>query len=127
MPASLKVLVADDNPVNLRAATRILKNLGHTGALVTDGFKALSALEQQSFDVVLMDVSMPGMGGVEALMEIRRREKTTGGRVPVIMVTGYDSHSEIAGYVARGADGCLGKPLDAEPLKAELDRVLGTR
>ena len=127
MPAPLKVLVADDNPVNLRAATRILKSMGHTGALVTDGFKALSALEHQAFDVVLMDVSMPGMGGVEALMEIRRREKTTGGRVPVIMVTGYDSHSEIEGYLQRGADGCLGKPLDAEPLKAELARILARR
>lgn len=127
MPASLKVLVADDNPVNLRAATRILKTLGHSGALVTDGFKALSALEHQTFDVVLMDVSMPGMGGVEALMELRRREKNTGGRVPVIMVTGYDSHSEISGYMERGADGCLSKPLDAEPLKALLTRLFGQR
>jgi CheY-like chemotaxis protein len=127
MPESLKVLVADDNPVNLRAATRILKNLGHSGALVTDGFKALNALEHQTFDVVLLDVSMPGMGGVEALMEIRRREKTTGGRVPVIMVTGYDSHPEQAGYFERGADGCLGKPLEGEALRAELARVLGRR
>ncbi len=82
---ALRVLVADDMPLNLRAAAALLKALGHGGALVTDGQKALDALVQQAFDLVLLDVSMPGLSGLDVLREIRAGKARGGASLPVIM------------------------------------------
>lgn len=120
----LRVLVADDNPLNLRLATRILREMGHSGVLVGDGHKALEALRTQTFDLVLMDVTMPGMDGVEALKELRVRE-AGGRRTPVIMVTAYDLPEDRRRLLEAGADGYVAKPLDGERLLAEMRRVLG--
>lgn len=121
----LRVLVADDNPLNLRLATRILRDMGHSGVLVGDGHKALEALRAQTFDLVLMDVTMPGMDGVGALRELRAREAASAQRrTPVIMVTAYDLPEDRRRLLDAGADGYVAKPLDAERLAAEIRRVL---
>lgn len=120
----LKVLVADDNPVNLRLATRILKDMGHSGALVTDGLKALKALEAQRFDVLLLDVSMPEMDGREVLRTLRAMEQQGRPRTTIIMVTAHDLPSDRLNLLAEGADGFVAKPLQAATLAAELARVL---
>ncbi|WP_334135647.1 response regulator [Tepidimonas sp.] len=122
----LRVLVADDNALNLRLATRILREMGHSGVLVTDGHKALQALQAQTFDVALFDVTMPDMGGLEALAELRAWERAGRPRTPVIMVTAYDLPEDRRRMLEAGADGYVAKPLDAERLAAELARVLGT-
>ncbi len=123
---SLRILVADDNPVNLRVATRVLRDMGHSGVLVTDGEKALKALEAQAFDVALMDVTMPHLDGVSTVAEIRKREKQGARRTPVIMVTAFDMPSDRARFLAAGADGYLAKPLERDALEVELKRVLRT-
>lgn len=120
----LRVLVADDNPVNLRVATRVLRDMGHSGVLVTDGEKALKALEAQAFDVVLMDVTMPVLDGLSALAEWRKREQSARRKTPVIMVTAFDLPSDRARMLAAGADGYVAKPLERTALEAELQRVL---
>jgi len=120
----LRVLVADDNPVNLRVATRVLRDMGHSGVLVTDGEKALKALEAQAFDVALMDVTMPQLDGVSTVAEIRKREKQGARRTPVIMVTAFDMPSDRARFLAAGADGYVAKPLERNALEAELKKVL---
>lgn len=120
----LRVLVADDNPLNLRLATRILREMGHSGVLVADGRKALEALRAQTFDVALFDVTMPEMGGLEALAELRGWERAGRPRTPVIMVTAYDLPEDRRRMLDAGADGYVAKPLDAERLAAELERVL---
>lgn len=124
VPRALRVLVADDNPVNLRVATRVLRDMGHSGVLVTDGEKALKALEAQAFDVALMDVTMPLLDGVSTVAEMRKREKQGARRTPVIMVTAFDMPSDRARFLAAGADGYLAKPLERVALEAELQRVL---
>ncbi|TSE19391.1 Signal transduction histidine-protein kinase BarA [Tepidimonas alkaliphilus] len=122
----LRVLVADDNPLNLRLATRILREMGHSGMLVSDGHKVLEALQAQTFDLVLMDVTMPGMDGVEALRAWRAREAALGARrTPVIMVTAYDLPEDRRRLLEAGADGYVAKPLEPERLAAEIQRVLG--
>lgn len=121
---SLRILVADDNPVNLRVATRVLRDMGHSGVLVTDGEKALKALDAQSFDVCLFDVTMPVLDGMSAVAELRRREKAGKRKTPVIMVTAFDLPSDRARILANGADGYVPKPLERDALQAELDRVL---
>jgi CheY-like chemotaxis protein len=124
---ALRVLVADDMPLNLRAAASILKALGHGGVLVTDGQKALDAVARQAFDVLLLDVSMPVMGGLEVLGEIRAGERHGRAHVPVIIVSGHDLPEDREHYLKAGADGFLAKPLDRDQLAAELRRVLQGR
>ncbi len=120
----LHILVADDNPINLRLATRILREMGHTGALVTDGIKALKALDAQRFDVVLLDVTMPEMDGVEVLGKLRDLERQGRQKTTVIMVTAHDLPSDRKNLLAAGADGFVPKPLEAAALASELTRVL---
>ena len=120
----LRVLVADDNPVNLRVATRVLRDMGHSGVLVTDGEKALKALDAQKFDVCLFDVTMPILDGLSAVAELRKREQAGKPKTPVIMVTAFDLASDRARILANGADGYVAKPLERDALQAELDRLL---
>ncbi len=122
---ALRVLVADDNPVNLRVATRVLRDMGHSGVLVTDGEKALKAMDAHTFDVALMDVTMPVLDGLSAVAAIRKREQSGQRKTPIIMVTAFDLPSDRARMLAAGADGYLAKPLERQALETELNRVLG--
>jgi CheY-like chemotaxis protein len=122
----LKVLVAEDNVINQRIAVGLLTELGHTGVVVGDGDKALRCLAKLRFDVVLMDVMMPVMDGMEALAQIRSKETTEGGHLPVIMATAHAESGDAARYRRAGADGYIAKPIDIDKLRAELRRVLAS-
>jgi CheY-like chemotaxis protein len=123
----LKVLVAEDNIINQRLVVGMLTQLGHTGMVVNDGAKALKCLSKMKVDVVLMDVMMPNMDGVEALAAIRELEASQGGHVPIIMATSHDEPGDAARYKRAGADGYLSKPLEIERLQSEISRVLARR
>ena len=84
---SLRVLVAEDNAVNQKLASSILHRAGHMAVMTRNGRDALAAMEHEQFDVVLMDVQMPVMGGFEATRLIRKLEAGTGRRTPIIAVT----------------------------------------
>lgn len=130
VPAStrtLKVLVAEDNIINQRLVVAMLHSLGHTGVVVGDGEKALKCLSKLKFDVVLMDVMMPNMDGIEALQAIRAREQETGGHLPVIMATAHTEPGDAARFKRAGADGYLSKPIEIDQLSAELLRLSGHR
>jgi CheY-like chemotaxis protein len=122
---ALKVLIAEDNIINQRLAVGMLHELGHTGVVVGDGEKALKCLAKLKFDVVLMDVMMPVMDGIQALTAIRAQEQTQGGHLPVIMATAHNEPGDAARFKRAGADGFVGKPMDLDQLKAELTRVIG--
>lgn len=122
--APLHILVADDVPVNLRVAAVLLKGMGHRGVLVTDGQQALRALEQQHFDLVLMDASMPVLDGVGALQEIRAAEQRGRPHIPVIIVSGHVMPEDRERFFNAGADGFIAKPIQRETLQRELQRVL---
>ncbi|OGB32003.1 MAG: hypothetical protein A3F78_05850 [Burkholderiales bacterium RIFCSPLOWO2_12_FULL_61_40] len=121
---ALKVLVAEDNTINQRLVIAMLTTLGHTGVVVGDGEKALKCLSKLTFDVVLMDVMMPNMDGLQALAAIRAQEQVRGGHVPIIMVTAHTEPGDKARFTQAGADGYAAKPLQIGHLCAELDRVL---
>lgn len=123
----LKVLVAEDNIINQRLVVALLQQLGHTGMVVNDGEKALKCLAKIKVDLVLMDVMMPNMDGLQALAAIREQEAQTGAHLPIIMATAHDEPGEAARYKRVGADGYLAKPLDVDRLKSEIDRVLALR
>lgn len=115
----LHVLVVDDDPLNLRIAARLLRELGHHGALVNDGAKALKLADTQAFDVVLLDVNMPGMNGQDTLVALRSLVPQ-GRRLPVLMVSGHADPGTQAHFLAHGADGFLTKPLESGTLAVAL-------
>lgn len=115
-----RVLVVDDDPLQLRAAARLLRSLGHSGALAHRGAVALDLLKQQTFDLLLLDLRMPDMDGVELL----RRLRPLWPRLPVVLVSGDDLRADWAFYEQAGADAHLIKPLDVSALAALLERRL---
>ncbi len=124
---ALKVLVAEDNIINQRLLVGLLTQLGHTGMVVSDGEKALKCLAKMRVDLVLMDVMMPNMDGLQALGAIRSKEAAEGGHLPVIMATAHDEPGDAGRFKRAGADGYLTKPLDLQRLQAEISRVLRPR
>ncbi len=123
-PQGLRVLVAEDNAVNQLLVSRLLERRGHSVTLVGDGRAALEALDRQSFDVVLMDIEMPGMDGFEATAAIRRREARTGGHIPIIAMTAYAMKGDRERCLEAGADGYVSKPIQAAELVAAVEAAL---
>ncbi len=120
----LHVLLAEDHPTNPKLATLMLNKMGHTVVLAEDGGAALRALAEQRFDLVLLDVMMPGMDGLSALTELRRLEANSGTRTPVLMVTAHAMTGDRERFLAAGADGYVSKPISAAALAAEVVRVV---
>jgi PAS domain S-box-containing protein len=115
-PFYCRVLLAEDNVVNQRLALRLLENQGYFVTVVADGRAALEALGQATYDVVLMDVQMPNMDGLEATRLIRTMEQGTGRHVPVIAITAHAMQSDRDRCLAAGMDAYLSKPVDAQTL-----------
>jgi CheY-like chemotaxis protein len=112
----LNILLAEDNLVNQKVATRLLEKRGHRVTLAATGEEALAALAQQSFDLVLMDVHMPGTDGIQATLRIREREKLTGLHQTVIAMTALAMKGDRDRCIASGMDGYLSKPIDLQQL-----------
>ena len=118
--ASLQVLLAEDNLVNQRLATRLIEKRGHCVVVVGNGREALAALEKGRYDLVLMDVQMPEMDGIETTLSLREREKHTGNHQPVVAMTAHAMKGDRERCVAAGMDGYLAKPINPQ----ELDELL---
>src|SRR5262249_19358679 len=114
----------EDNPVNQRLALRLLEKQGHTVVVVGDGQEAVAAVAQQRFDVVLMDVQMPLVDGLEATATIRAQEQATGTRLPILALTAHGMKGDAERCLAAGMDGYLAKPITADALAAALQGVL---
>ena len=112
----LSILLAEDHAVNQKMAVRMLEALGHTATVVGDGREAVAAWEVGTFDLVLMDVQMPEMDGLEAVAAIRERERRRGGHVPVIALTAHAMKGDRQRCLAAGMDGYLSKPLKCQDL-----------
>jgi PAS domain S-box-containing protein len=108
----LRILVAEDNPVNQQLALHLLERRGHSAIVAENGREALAAIEKNIFDLVLMDVQMPEMGGLEATRAIREKEKSTGKHLPVVAMTAHAMQGDRERCLEAGMDGYLAKPLD---------------
>ena len=124
---AMKVLLAEDNAVNRTLARRLLEKHGHTVVLVENGREALEALEREAVDLVLMDIQMPEMDGLEATAAIREREKTTGGHMPIIALTAHAMKGDREKCLAAGADEYLTKPIRTAELFEAVDRLQNTK
>jgi two-component system sensor histidine kinase/response regulator len=120
----LRILLAEDNVVNQRLAMRMLEKQGHTVVVAGDGVAALAALERGRFDVVLMDVQMPFMDGVEATAAIRKGEGATGQHIPIIAMTAHAMSGDRQRFLASGMDGYVSKPVHSQELLAAIENVL---
>jgi two-component system sensor histidine kinase/response regulator len=120
--ARARVLLAEDNIVNQRVAVGLLTRRGHHVSVAGNGLDALAALERESFDVVLMDVQMPVLGGLEATAEIRARERRTGGHAYIVAMTAHAMSGDRERFLAAGMDGYLSKPIDPEMLFAVVEQ-----
>lgn len=117
----LRILVAEDNPVNQIILVRFLEQYGHTVAVVGDGEQAVAALENEAYDVVLMDIQMPNLDGFGATTKIRQREQTSGRHTPIIAVTANVVAGEKEQCLGMGMDGYVVKPVNVP----ELLRTIG--
>ncbi len=124
----LKVLLAEDNRVNQVVARMLLLRRGHSVTVVGDGREALAALELERFDVVLMDVQMPGMNGFEATARVRERERERGAteRLPIIAMTAYAMKGDEERCLAAGMDGYIAKPVQSNDLIGAVERIART-
>jgi signal transduction histidine kinase/HPt (histidine-containing phosphotransfer) domain-containing protein len=116
----LHILLAEDNPVNQRLAIRLLEKQGHTVVVVGDGQAAVTAVAQQRFDVVLMDVQMPLLDGLAATAAIRAQEQPTDPHLPIVAMTAHAMKGDAERCLAAGMDGYLAKPVKADTLAAAL-------
>jgi PAS domain S-box-containing protein len=120
----LRILLAEDNPFNRKLAVGLLEKQGHTVAVASNGHEVLGLLQDQTFDLVLMDVQMPDMDGLEATLAIRRREQASGGHIPIIAMTAYAMKGDRERCLAVGMDGYVAKPIRPQELIDAIDGVL---
>ena len=113
----MKVLVAEDGLTNQQVAMGLLKAAGHHPVLAGDGEEAVRRWAQESFDLILMDMHMPNMDGLEATAEIRRREADSGAHVPIIALTAAAMPEDAQACREAGMDDYLAKPIHPEPLQ----------
>jgi len=109
---SLNILIAEDNPVTQRLLADTLRHHGHRVSLAENGSEVIDVWERESYDLILMDVQMPGMNGLDTTIEIRRREKNRGGHVPIIAVTANALMEDRELCLAAGMDEFLTKPFN---------------
>jgi CheY-like chemotaxis protein len=119
----LHILLVEDTAINQKLATRILERRGHKVTLAKSGIETLAATEIQIFDLVLMDVQMPGMDGFEATANIRAREAVLGRRTPIVALTAHAMKGDRQRCLDAGMDGYVGKPINIAELLEEITRV----
>jgi signal transduction histidine kinase/DNA-binding response OmpR family regulator len=123
----LRVLLAEDNAINQKLAVRLLEKQGHLVKVANDGQEALAALEDGKFDVVLMDVQMPNMSGLEAVAAIRVLERGTGRHVPIVAMTAHAMKGDQERCLEAGMDGYISKPIQPDHMMDVIAQVTSSR
>jgi len=123
-PRGLRILLAEDNHVNQILAVRLLEKRGHHVVVAGDGREALEKLKTADFDLVLMDVQMPVMGGFEATAAVREMEKGTGKHIPIVALTAHAVKGDRERCLAAGMDGYVGKPIHPEELFQQIEALI---
>jgi len=119
-----KILLAEDNLVNQKVAMHFLGKLGHEVFLVENGLQAVAAMEKEEYDLVLMDVQMPEMGGFEATARIRQMEQKLGKHTPIIAMTAHALHGDREKCIDAGMDDYVSKPIQLKQLQLTLDKYI---
>ncbi|MDO8586856.1 MAG: response regulator [Armatimonadota bacterium] len=120
----LRILVAEDSPVNQKLARAVLEKRGHEVVLAQNGSEAVNAWSVQQFDAILMDVQMPELDGLEATAAIRKKEEETGGHVPIIAMTAHVMKGDKERCLKSGMDGYVSKPIQPKVLCETVESAL---
>ena len=120
----LRILLVEDNVINQKVASLMLKKKGHVVVTVNNGREAIETLADQDFDAVLMDVQMPEMDGLQATAAIRAAEEGTDRHLPILAVTAHAMHGDREHCLGAGMDGYLSKPIQSAQLLQALADVL---
>jgi len=121
----LQILLVEDNPINQKVATRLLEKAGHSVTLAVNGREALSCVGVRPFDLVLMDVQMPEMDGLEATVAIRMQERGTDRHIPIVALTAHALIGDREKCIQAGMDGYVTKPVQPPLLFQTMAEVLG--
>jgi len=121
--SGLRILVADDNVVNCAVVKHLLEKLGHVVLAVANGRQVLDALERDRFDLVLMDLQMPEMDGLDATRAIRAAEGDSGRHLPIVALTAHAMKGDRERCLAAGMDGYVSKPVQAAELFAAIEAL----
>jgi CheY-like chemotaxis protein len=119
-----RILLAEDNAINQKLALRLLEKRGYIVAVAETGHEAVQALEKERFDLILMDIQMPEMNGLEATAAIREKEKISGAHIPIIAMTANALKGDEELCLAAGMDGYISKPIRTEELFATIETLL---
>lgn len=119
-----KILLAEDNPVNQRLAVRMLQKMGHIVSVAHNGRQALQAVEDEQFDLVLMDIQMPELDGLESTAAIREKEKPSGRHIPIIAMTAHAMTGDRERCLQAGMDGYVSKPINANELSETMMHLM---
>lgn len=122
--ADLKVLLAEDNPINQRLAIKLLEKIGISPELAEDGEAVLKAVQEEAFDLILMDVMMPKMDGLEATRQLRQQEKASCSNLPIIAMTANAMQGDKERCLEAGMNGYVAKPVKPQALFDEIARVV---
>ncbi|MBF0497328.1 MAG: response regulator, partial [Deltaproteobacteria bacterium] len=120
---SLRILLVEDNPVNQKLGLVMLKKRNHSVVVAENGRKALTALEQGQFDLILMDIQMPEMDGLEATAIIREGEKKAGSHIPIVAMTAHAMKGDKEKCLDAGMDAYISKPVNPEELFIAIERL----
>jgi len=120
----LRILIVDDQEINRLVAMEMLRNAGHVVSQAGNGQEALELGDREAFDVILMDIQMPVMNGIDATRAIREREQETGGHLPIIALTARALREERDHIQSQGFDGFIAKPIEIGKLLDEITRCL---
>jgi two-component system sensor histidine kinase/response regulator len=123
---SLSILLAEDNLVNQRVAMTMLGKMGHKIILATNGLEAVEQWRQGDFDLILMDVQMPGMTGLQATTQIRQ-EETPGAHIPIVAMTASAMTEDRDRCLAAGMDDFISKPVSSKSIEQVIAAIFSTK
>ncbi len=124
---TLEILVVEDDPISRALASTVLRHNGYSVSTAADGVEALELVEHRPFDLILMDIQMPRMDGIEATGRIRQREIRSGGRVAIVALTAHAMKGDRERCLAAGMDDYISKPLDIDGLLAMVGGIAFSR
>jgi two-component system sensor histidine kinase/response regulator len=124
---SLSILVAEDNVINQLLAQRLLEKAGHRVQIVRTGLEVLKVIKEGLFDLILMDIQMPEMDGLEAAKSIRKAEEGTGRHLPIVALTAHAMKTDEERCLASGMDAYVAKPIEPHTLFATVRAAAETR
>ncbi|MYL84532.1 response regulator [Desulfovibrio aerotolerans] len=119
---SLKLLIAEDDKVNQLTISSFVKKIGHNSKFVNDGTEAIKQLKAENFDLILMDIQMPNLDGVETTLAIRNSNEKFS-KIPIIALTAHAMAGDKENFLAHGMNGYLSKPIVLEDLKNEIEQI----